>query len=1004
MTIMFRHVPPTTGTIPRNATVTDIGDDEATFPFFGFDNGFTGGWNGKTASDRCRVVSHPHYTGESALRFETRDSDSRERCEIHSAIPADDARGADGDVEYYFFEWIIGDLAGCFGPSSGCAITQNHGNNPAGYTDEPWLIFMGSDGRLRLHSLDGSSPSYATIYDFTSVPSDQVIQLRGQVTYDHNGSSGGHANMQYRTFAVSPGSSRGSEGSWNNISDTEPLGTNVGPLGGDDNQYQKHGMYPFGGVSSTAYTYSGPMIIATTEAERDDFITALESGSETGDGGAGGGGGTGGGGGGDPVGSSSISLDSEDYQENLSSFEDLYTATVTPANSDRFTVALFAQRAGVGDGTDFENSTPSYAASTSGVTKSVSAQRGSVAHTYIYTKDDPAAAENDWSFDLDTNRYAALAAFAFSGVDSVQTTASDTGFGLSASVSVDTQIGDVVLAVSCWKGAITLTDGSSVATDTEYGGTAGTDMGYLVTRAVATGDSVTVTHDADTTADYSMSVLTLRPVTTPSPLFVAAMSNTTSSGSVAVTKDAAVADDDLLIMAVQVSAGSGDTHTIPAGWTELTGSPVDSGGDDELVIAAKIAASEGSSWSFSSTAGGEKVAVVRAYRPRSGTWADLDDALDAYTISSDANGDDDSTFTTSGVTPTDTDRLAVMIAGSDVKNATGSSDFQFSGYSNVVSYEETSSYMTVGWGELDQTTSVAAETVDVTMDTGAAASGAIGWGLFMLKPPSAAAPTTPDPVTNLSATTTETSVTLTWTPPADVDSYIVRYSSSAYPATSSDGTGATPDGASATVTGLTAGTVYYFSIWAVLDSVESTPAYTSVTTATPPDPVTVDPVLGTFVSNVTDTTATLQWTAPANYDGFEVRYDASAYPTTPGDDGDGTVWPAGGSATGVTITGLTAETTYYVTVWASLQGDYSSAANATFTTEATETSGGSETPGSLIAELTTVVTEKEATMATARTSGTRDDIDDASDQLRIARQALREAIRAKEYYDRYAAL
>jgi len=80
-----------------------------------------------------------------------------------------------------------------------------------------------------------------------------------------------------------------------------------------------------------------------------------------------------------------------------------------------------------------------------------------------------------------------------------------------------------------------------------------------------------------------------------------------------------------------------------------------------------------------------------------------------------------------------------------------------------------------------------------------------------------AADTGVDPVTHLQASGAgPTSVALTWDNPALLDGIVVRYATGAPPATVDDGTGAAVSGTPerATVTGLTTGTRYYFSVFA----------------------------------------------------------------------------------------------------------------------------------------------------------------------------------------------
>ena len=74
------------------------------------------------------------------------------------------------------------------------------------------------------------------------------------------------------------------------------------------------------------------------------------------------------------------------------------------------------------------------------------------------------------------------------------------------------------------------------------------------------------------------------------------------------------------------------------------------------------------------------------------------------------------------------------------------------------------------------------------------------------------------------------SIVLTWTLPEGVPQAVVRYSPDSYPAGPTDGTGVTvaPGAESVTVTGLTDGTDYYFSVFATSNGGFSEPANISL--------------------------------------------------------------------------------------------------------------------------------------------------------------------------------
>lgn len=87
----------------------------------------------------------------------------------------------------------------------------------------------------------------------------------------------------------------------------------------------------------------------------------------------------------------------------------------------------------------------------------------------------------------------------------------------------------------------------------------------------------------------------------------------------------------------------------------------------------------------------------------------------------------------------------------------------------------------------------------------------------------------PGLVTNLVANPSNTSMILTWTVATDSTSTVVRYSTTAYPATPASGTSAySGTGFQCTVSSLTAGQVYYFAAWGYDDSDYSTSPATLV--------------------------------------------------------------------------------------------------------------------------------------------------------------------------------
>jgi len=172
--------------------------------------------------------------------------------------------------------------------------------------------------------------------------------------------------------------------------------------------------------------------------------------------------------------------------------------------------------------------------------------------------------------------------------------------------------------------------------------------------------------------------------------------------------------------------------------------------------------------------------------------------------------------------------------------------------------------------------------------------------------------TTASAPTSVSGTSGDGQVSVSWTAPASnggaaVTDYIVQYSTSSDRAytTFSDGTSTST---SATVTGLTNNTPYYFKVAAVNSVGTSTysAVSASVTPGKPSAPLSLSVSSGTDGMNVS-------WSAPSSNGGSALTDYVVQYTTTSGGSystfADGT-----STATSATITGLTAGSTYYVRV------------------------------------------------------------------------------------------
>ncbi len=183
----------------------------------------------------------------------------------------------------------------------------------------------------------------------------------------------------------------------------------------------------------------------------------------------------------------------------------------------------------------------------------------------------------------------------------------------------------------------------------------------------------------------------------------------------------------------------------------------------------------------------------------------------------------------------------------------------------------------------------------------------------------------PDPPTAVIATAGDAQASVSWTAGADNGNAITNYKVTSSP----DGKTCSNLSTSCTVSSLTNGTAYTFTVVAtsvVGDSVPSA-ASNSVTPLAPPPPDTVPdaPTIGTATAG--SQAATVTWTAPANNGGQPItKYVVTSSP-------GGKKCNGGGVATQCTVTGLSKGGTYTFTVIAhnSVGDSLSSGATAPIT-------------------------------------------------------------------------
>ena len=223
--------------------------------------------------------------------------------------------------------------------------------------------------------------------------------------------------------------------------------------------------------------------------------------------------------------------------------------------------------------------------------------------------------------------------------------------------------------------------------------------------------------------------------------------------------------------------------------------------------------------------------------------------------------------------------------------------------------------------------------------------------------------TPPGPVTNVVATTTATSVTLSWTNPTDsdfADVVIRRAAGGTPPSGPGDGVAVTTTTTNAVSTftdrTLPSSTQYSYALFALDSSGNIAPAATTTAMTLAPDATPPGAVTGLTISTPTALVATLNWTNPGDGD-FAGVVVCRAQPTVTTTTAP---CPAGWSSVADLATpratftdiGLTAHTSYTYSVFAyDTSRNYAAAATVSATTPSTSTH-----PGPVLAASATTAT------------------------------------------------
>ncbi len=450
--------------------------------------------------------------------------------------------------------------------------------------------------------------------------------------------------------------------------------------------------------------------------------------------------------------------------------------------------------------------------------------------------------------------------------------------------------------------ATTVTGSPAPTTATVTGLTNGTSYTFRVTASNPAGSAA---------ASAASNAVT--PSSTAPPVFVQqAGSQAASAKSISVQPSRSVTAGNRLV--VEVAAYNSSKPSITA-VTDTAG--------DTFTQLSSTTAPDGTvltTWTAVVTYSGGTQPTITA---TAGAASDLGITALEYAGLSTANGAAvlDSSVSASGTTGTTAATVssgATAAAGHTNELALGL--YADSGYSDTLTTGS-------GWtlrSNVSPVSTVETFTEDELLNNGATATATVGtgaktpWALttLLLKPASATPPTAPSTPSSVTATAGNGSATVSWTAPDNGGSIITSYTVTPY-AGSTAGTPVTianqSPNESTTITGLTSGTTYTFTVSAtnsVGTSAASAPsnAVTPQAQAAPGAPTGVSAASG-------NGSATVSWTAPSNGGSTISGYTITPYTTGEGSTALTPVTITGNPpATTATVPGLTNGTAYQFTV------------------------------------------------------------------------------------------